>query len=228
MSRSRFYRRALMIGGVCVGGFVVFFIVAWNTTFNDVADRRSAANMHAILLALKVYHADYGRLPPSHILDERGRPKHSWRVLILPYLGEQGLYDRYRFDEPWDSRHNLDVASQVPKHFQCSGTSGDSETCYVAIVGKDTLWDHSDEAVRNRVALAEISSPGPGWTEPRDLSLDDLSKSMLGTGDVPRMAFWSRGGPKVATLDRPLYLPPSASSETVNELVTCGQATSRN
>jgi len=42
-------------------------------------------------LALFNYHDDYGSYPPAYIADESGRPMHSWRVLILPYLGRSSF-----------------------------------------------------------------------------------------------------------------------------------------
>jgi hypothetical protein len=51
-------------------------------------------------LALRNYHDRYGRFPPAYVADEHGRPTHSWRVLLLPWLDHRAIYDRYRFDEP--------------------------------------------------------------------------------------------------------------------------------
>ena len=30
----------------------------------------------------------------------------SWRVALLPYVGEGKLYAEFKLDEPWDSAHN--------------------------------------------------------------------------------------------------------------------------
>jgi hypothetical protein len=32
-----------------------------------------------------------------------GERLHSWRVVLLPYLGQQELYEKIRLDQPWDS-----------------------------------------------------------------------------------------------------------------------------
>ena len=52
-------------------------------------------------LALYQYYEQYGSFPPAYIADESGKPMHSWRVLILPYLEESALYMQYDFNEPW-------------------------------------------------------------------------------------------------------------------------------
>src|SRR5690242_17032670 len=68
------------------------------------AARRSQCknNLKQIGLALHNYHETYGGLPPAFVADDQGRPMHSWRVLILPFLGEQALYNEYNLSEPWD------------------------------------------------------------------------------------------------------------------------------
>ena len=65
-----------------------------------------ASNMKQIVLALLAYEADHGQFPPAYIADENGKPMHSWRVLILPYLAEKSIYDAYDFTEPWDGPNN--------------------------------------------------------------------------------------------------------------------------
>ncbi len=69
--------------------------------------------------ALHEYHATCGSFPPAFVLGPDGRPWHSWRVLILPYLGCQGLYDEYRFDEPWDGPNNRELLAKMPDVFAC-------------------------------------------------------------------------------------------------------------
>ncbi len=55
------------------------------------AGRRAwcANNLRQLALALHSYFDDHGHLPPPYIADSQGKPMHSWRVLILPYLEAQ-------------------------------------------------------------------------------------------------------------------------------------------
>ena len=57
-----------------------------------------ANNLNRIALALHNYHDAYKCFPPAYVADEEGRPMHSWRVLILPYMEQQALSrsPRYR------------------------------------------------------------------------------------------------------------------------------------
>ena len=54
--------------------------------------------------------------PEAHpeYYDENGRLKLSWRVHILPYLGQNKLYEQFKLDEDWDSPHNAPLAENMP------------------------------------------------------------------------------------------------------------------
>ncbi|MDB5391879.1 MAG: hypothetical protein JWM11_7525, partial [Planctomycetaceae bacterium] len=75
---------------------------AHSTKLDDEA--QSTANLKRLMLALHHYREQHEHFPPATILgrDGKGKVLHSWRVEILPQLGQQKLYDEYHFDEPWD------------------------------------------------------------------------------------------------------------------------------
>lgn len=57
-------------------------------------------NLHTVAIALHNYQSEYGSLPPACVRDSEGRPMHSWRALLLPYLDRPDIAEVYRFDEP--------------------------------------------------------------------------------------------------------------------------------
>lgn len=64
-----------------------------------------------------------GRLPGANApyFDPKdGSQKHpvSWRVLVLPYLEHEKLFDEYRFYEPWDGPNNIRLIPKMPKVFR--------------------------------------------------------------------------------------------------------------
>lgn len=74
------------------------------------------------MIAIHMYAAEHnGQLPPVYTTDKDGKPLHSWRVLLLPYLDEQLLYENIRLDEPWDSEYNKQFHSHPAGrvHFSC-------------------------------------------------------------------------------------------------------------
>ena len=57
-------------------------------------------------------------MPPAYLADKRGKPLLSWRVALLPYLGQQDLYERFHLDEPWDSPHNRQLIPLMPDTYR--------------------------------------------------------------------------------------------------------------
>ena len=85
----------------------------------DADTRRVSKNhMKQILLAFHNYHSAYDRFPPASISRDDGQPNLSWRVALLPYLGEDGLFKEFRLDEPWDSLHNKTLIPRMPAVYQ--------------------------------------------------------------------------------------------------------------
>jgi RNA polymerase sigma factor (sigma-70 family) len=83
---------------------------------------RSEENLRRIGEAIQAHMADgpgevtdASRFPPSAIFSADGSPLLSWRVVILPYLGEKALYAQFKLDEPWDGPHNKKLLEKMPK-----------------------------------------------------------------------------------------------------------------
>jgi hypothetical protein len=157
-------------------GVVYFDGVVAQMSARGLCGRRLRAITHAVLQ----YESVYGRFPPAYIPDENGRPAHSWRVLILPYLGQESLYGKYDFSEPWDGPHNRQLVDKMPSVFRCPASKDMSPvTNYVAITGPGTVWPGSESCsardVRDAetVLLVEIADSDICWMEPRDLRLDE-------------------------------------------------------
>ena len=54
------------------------------------------------------YESVYHTLPPAYLTDAEGKPMHSWRVLILPYLEQKGALRSIRF------QRSLEWSAQQP------------------------------------------------------------------------------------------------------------------
>ncbi|MDR3232533.1 MAG: DUF1559 domain-containing protein [Planctomycetaceae bacterium] len=54
---------------------------------------------------------------PADINSPEGKPLLSWRVAMLPALGLNDLYQKFKLNEPWDSPANLPLLEQMPKIF---------------------------------------------------------------------------------------------------------------
>lgn len=91
-----------------------------------VSSMSRANDMKQIALALHNYYASHQQFPPQSLAGEDGKRLLSWRVLILPYLEQQELYEKFRLDEPWDSPHNLQLAKQIPPTYQLPSERGEN------------------------------------------------------------------------------------------------------
>jgi prepilin-type processing-associated H-X9-DG protein len=149
---------------------------------------RCTNNLKQIGLGLQNYTDIYRCFPPAYITDENGKPMHSWRVLILPFIEQKALYDRYDFDEPWDGPNNSKLAKEMPPIFACPSDIANPGilTDYVALVGPETMWqpDHGTtfkeikDGSTQTIAVIEATGAGINWMEPRDLPFSAVSKGI--------------------------------------------------
>ena len=87
----------------------------------------------AIGLAMQIYADAKSAFPvaSSGKFDANGNPYLSWRVYILPYLGQTNLFNQFHLDEPWDSPNNLPLLAQMPDFFRSAGDSASSTSTRV-------------------------------------------------------------------------------------------------
>lgn len=198
---SFIHRRQWPVGIVwLIGTFTVWYLITSDAGFLSREGYRSYEcknNLRQIAEALSNYEAEYHTYPPVSVADDNGRPMHSWRVLILPYLGEKALYDKYDFNEPWDGPANRKLLARRPSVFACPGDvaalrNGET-TGYLAVVGKNAAWQKErslglDElgSPSDTVMLIESIGSGIPWTSPRDFDLDTFTPPDTSTIASPK------------------------------------------
>ncbi len=136
-------------------------------------------------MAVANYHDTYKCYPPPFIADADGKPMHSWRILVLPFLERNDLYQQYRFDEPWDGPNNRKLADQMPTQYALHGCekSGNVTTNYLRVVGDQTASPPSRPLEQLDIAdewfsplfIVENIDAGVHWMEPRDLAFDSMN-----------------------------------------------------
>ena len=157
------------------------------------ASRRSICknNLKQTGLALHNYHDRFGSFPPAVVNDASGRPAHSWRVLILPWLDASDLYQRYRFNEPWDGPHNSQLASEMPEAFRCPGFAQgpESHTNYVVVTDDNSVFpgdrsialrEITDGATHTLLAI-EVRQHAVHWMQPDDCSQAEIVSRLQAT-----------------------------------------------
>jgi hypothetical protein len=160
---------------ICGYGFLVLLLIGavW-LAVPDVRSTREAArpsqcrsNLRQIGIALHNYRDQYGSFPPAFIADGHGRPMHSWRTLLLPFLDQRAVYE---------ARVAVLECPSEPASLR-------GFTSFLAIVGPSAAWPGEQPAghlefpdgMESTILVAEVAKSGILWMEPRDLNFDEMS-----------------------------------------------------
>lgn len=133
-------RGARLIEILAVVGIVVLLVVILVPATRSVgpAGRRAQCvnNLKQIAQALHSYEQAYKTFPPAYTVDAQGRPLHSWRTLILPYLEQERLYRTIELSKPWNDPANAKALETPVPVYHCPDSSGPGDgTTYLAVVG---------------------------------------------------------------------------------------------
>jgi len=141
-----------------------------------------------------------GKQPTESILAEDGTPLLSWRVAILPYLGQKKLHDEFDLKKPWDSPENSKLIEKMPRLLQLGEWSPEGKTQFVVITGENTNFTNR---VRKRISnlggdynqiTFTVASRKNSriWTQPGDPDIDQLSPQndllVIGNNQFPVVA----------------------------------------
>ncbi|WP_373650627.1 DUF1559 domain-containing protein [Schlesneria sp. DSM 10557] len=147
---------------------------------------QSHCRLKQLGLALHNYQGTYGVFPPAYTVDAEGKPLHSWRTLILPYLDEQKLYDSIDLAKPWNDRANEPARKTAVGVYQSPWGAEDSTmTPFLAMVTPESvlrpmqsckLEDVTDGASMT-LMLIEVPTDQMGdWISPGDADDETLRK----------------------------------------------------
>lgn len=103
---------------------------------------KSEQNLKQIAIAFKEYESAKGDFP-TNSLDSSGKPLLSWRVHLLPYLGHEELYRKFKLNEPWDSPSNQQLIPQMPEvyAFDNDVSKAQGKTYYRGFMGPNALFE---------------------------------------------------------------------------------------
>jgi hypothetical protein len=142
---------------------------------------RSKQNLTKIGAALDAAVASQGAYPAPASSGPDDKPLLSWRVHILPYLGQEGLYKEFHLDEPWDSEHNKKLIPRMPWVYRTPDHFFDGKTQYLFVTGPGTVFAGKDgpkadtitDAKEATILAVEVfEGRGVEWTKPEDLKYD--------------------------------------------------------
>jgi prepilin-type processing-associated H-X9-DG protein len=162
-------------------------------------------NMKQIALALHSYEQEHKALPPAYTVGAGGRPLHSWRTLILPYLEQAPLYQAIDLAKPWDDPANATAFKTVLPVFWCpSAVNPGNTTTYLAVVGPNAcflpreprrLADITDGTSNTLMVIEAGRDNAVPWMAPSDAA----ESLVIGLG--PDTKFHHPGGMNAAFVD---------------------------
>ena len=132
-------------------------------------------------LAIHNYIDLYKSFPPAKgARDADGNPRLSWRVHILPFIGQADLYREFRLNEPWDSEHNRGLIGRMPDLYAWPGVPR-GQTVVQAPVGEGTIFggdrpvtfrDVTDGTSNTAMLVLVAPERAVTWTAPDDFRFD--------------------------------------------------------
>jgi prepilin-type processing-associated H-X9-DG protein len=234
--RGRVKGQGLAITGLVLGivgtlascGVIPFAILlpAVQKVREAAARVQSQNNLKQMGLAMHNYiDSNRGRMPAAASRGPDGRPLLSWRVALLPYLGEDPLYRQFNQNEPWDGPNNRRLLAQMPRVYLAAGEQPgpDGLTKYQVFVGPGTAFENRPQGVHfpgdfpdgsvNTILVVEAANGVP-WTKPDDLSFNP-------NGPLPPLGGNIRSGFNVLYADGSARLIPTGTPETtIKALIT--------
>jgi hypothetical protein len=227
-------RRRVYVFGALIGAVSALVAVSgpyayryWvSGTPRDPARKQAIANYHRIVRAQYDYHKEHGAFPAG-ITTEKTVGL-SWRVQLLPYLGENALYEQFKLTEPWDSPANLPLIEKMPAVFASPGkpatpghtfvrtTQGPGGMIYVtpgarlpdyAVPGTHLKSrsigrnNNISDGTSNTIMFVEAGEAVP-WTKPDELTLSFTAAEPSNQSfNLPRFGGVFDGGFHVALVD---------------------------
>jgi hypothetical protein len=156
------------------------------------ARRMKTMPLREIGLAFHNYHDIYNGFPSycapqSSPEDNKGL---SWRVYLLPLLGESALYEEFHLDEPWDSDHNKTLIERMPEIYECEGVEKPGHSSFHVFTGEGTPFGNEEpirianitDGTSNTIMVVQA---GPDkadiWTKPSGIEFNSEDpKAALG------------------------------------------------
>lgn len=146
---------------------------------------RSRNSLKQLMGAMHLHYNAHLRLPAAYTRKEDGTKLLSWRVKLLPYLGEGALYAQFHLDEPWDSDHNKKLIPKIPPVFACPALGDEAAkkglTRFVGPVAPKTIFEGSEaiplskirDGTSNTLGFLEADAEHAViWTKPDDIKVD--------------------------------------------------------
>ncbi len=188
--------------------------------------QQCTTNIKQIANALYLYHGHYGSFPAPFSVDASGKPLHSWRVFI-EHFQNTSFNSTFDYSLPWNHPKNLKASRPHGSCFTCpsaGNTAGSGFTNYVMVVGQKRRApsgkEYSSDNYPDAIIVVEIADSDIHWTEPRDLTFDEMSLK-INDRSRPSISSHHPHGAFVIYADTgPRFLDESTDPDELRKLLT--------
>jgi len=166
--------------------------------------------MRQIALGMHNFESAYKHFPQAVTTGSDGKPWHSWRTRVLPFLDTS--HHDYTYDQPWNHQKNQHYLAFLPEDFRCESvhknSTGHKHVNYVVVIGEGTMFppnrtvkfDDIKDGASNTILLVESLNTGINLTEPKDLDIATMSFK-INDSNMPSISSHHSGGVNVVFAD---------------------------
>jgi hypothetical protein len=224
----RNWSKTLQLIGMCVGVAVIIvglFLSSFSSAREAARRTQCKGHLSGIAFALHRYHETHMGFPPAYTVDENGQRLHSWRTLILPYLGQEEFYEKLDLSKPWNHPVNAGVFNAKLNAFWCpSSELPQGFTTYLAIVGENACFHPSKpraiseitDGTSNTIMVIEVPvKQAVHWMSPHDAD----EQMVLNISPADKLAH--KGGVQSALADGSVrFLSETLAPETRRAVIS--------
>jgi hypothetical protein len=150
----------------------------------DANGAQDLNNLKMIDLALHNYESAFNHFP-AEFSGANNAPLLSWRVALLPFLGQNALYQQFDLTKSWNDPANLPLLQQMPAVFRNPlDPVGSTNTNYVGgslLAGSNpgTMFQGTDhfrsadvtDGTNNTLFVGETEGSAIPWSAPEDIPI---------------------------------------------------------
>ncbi len=215
----------MFVGVACM--FVGLLLSSFTRASEAARRTQCKGHLSGIAFALHRYHETHMAFPPAYTVDENGQRLHSWRTLILPYLGlgQEELFEKLDLSKPWNHRVNAEVFKAKLHAFWCPSSELPQDfTTYLAVVGENACFHPTKpraiseitDGTSNTIMVIEVPvKQAVPWMSPQDAD----EQTVLRISEHDELAH--TGGVQAALADGSVrYLSATLAPETRRAVIS--------
>lgn len=208
---------AIILAVCCVGlflcgGILLALLLPAVQAAREAARRtQSMNNLKQMALAMHNYHDTYRELPPAVVTDADGKPLYSGRVLLLPFMEQQNIYNQWQKDKAWNSPENQALSMILIPTFHDPSSTNANSCDYLFVTGQGTIFDGqgkrtlSDvtDGTSNTLVFIETKGTSTSWAEPREWDPNQQPWPLPGNHPAGNVAAFADGSVRVLSKTTP-------------------------